>query len=159
MITMPSATIPHRRRRTEVSEEEEESELSSGTATPNSARSNGSKRARLRLNGDVSSAESPLLPDGFRARPNQRMEEEVLDARGAMEKHQPGAIVRVKLTNFVTYTSAEFFPGPSLNMVIGPNGTGKSTLVCAICLGLGWAPAVRSLRCWEKQICVVLMVY
>ena len=55
-------------------------------------------------------------------------------------KHQPGAIVRVKLTNFVTYTSAEFFPGPNLNMVIGPNGTGKSTLVCAICLGLGWPP-------------------
>ncbi|KAK3613115.1 Structural maintenance of chromosomes protein 5 [Elasticomyces elasticus] len=25
-------------------------------------------------------------------------------------------------------------------MVIGPNGTGKSTLVCAICLGLGWEP-------------------
>ena len=24
-------------------------------------------------------------------------------------------------------------------MIIGPNGTGKSTLVCAICLGLGWA--------------------
>ena len=56
--------------------------------------------------------------------------------------HQPGAIVRVKLTNFVTYTSAEFFPGPNLNMVIGPNGTGKSTLVCAICLGLGWPPKV-----------------
>lgn len=57
-------------------------------------------------------------------------------------KYQPGAIVRVKLTNFVTYTSAEFFPGPNLNMVIGPNGTGKSTLVCAICLGLGWPPSV-----------------
>ncbi|KAH8684630.1 P-loop containing nucleoside triphosphate hydrolase protein [Tricladium varicosporioides] len=53
---------------------------------------------------------------------------------------QPGAIVRVKLTNFVTYTDAEFFPGPNLNMVIGPNGTGKSSLVCAICLGLGWGP-------------------
>jgi chromosome segregation ATPase len=25
-------------------------------------------------------------------------------------------------------------------MVIGPNGTGKSSLVCAICLGLGWGP-------------------
>lgn len=24
-------------------------------------------------------------------------------------------------------------------MVIGPNGTGKSTLVCAICIGLGWS--------------------
>jgi len=54
---------------------------------------------------------------------------------------QPGAIVRVKVTNFVTYENAEFFPGPNLNMVIGPNGTGKSSLVCAICLGLGWPPA------------------
>jgi hypothetical protein len=57
--------------------------------------------------------------------------------------YKPGAIVRIKVTNFVTYTSAEFFPGPKLNMVIGPNGTGKSTLVCAICLGLGWGPQVR----------------
>ncbi|RAL11041.1 DNA repair ATPase SMC5 [Aspergillus homomorphus CBS 101889] len=56
------------------------------------------------------------------------------------EGYKPGAIVRIKVTDFVTYTSAEFFPGPKLNMVIGPNGTGKSTLVCAICLGLGWGP-------------------
>lgn len=27
-------------------------------------------------------------------------------------------------------------------MIIGPNGTGKSTIVCAIALGLGWKPAV-----------------
>lgn len=51
---------------------------------------------------------------------------------------QPGAIVRVLVENFVTYERAEFHPGPSLNMVIGPNGTGKSSLVCAICLGLGF---------------------
>ena len=55
---------------------------------------------------------------------------------------QPGAIVRVKLRNFVTYEEAEFFLGPNLNMVIGPNGTGKSSLVCAICLGLGYASHV-----------------
>ncbi|KAL1979721.1 hypothetical protein VTN96DRAFT_5265 [Rasamsonia emersonii] len=59
---------------------------------------------------------------------------------GGYGEFQPGAIVRIKLKDFVTYTSAEFFPGPKLNMVIGPNGTGKSTLVCAICLGLGWGP-------------------
>jgi chromosome segregation ATPase len=53
---------------------------------------------------------------------------------------QPGAIVRVTVENFVTYEKAEFFPGPNLNMVIGPNGTGKSSLVCAICLGLGYSP-------------------
>ncbi|KAL0466634.1 P-loop containing nucleoside triphosphate hydrolase protein [Neurospora intermedia] len=55
---------------------------------------------------------------------------------------QPGAIVRVKLKDFVTYNEAEFFLGPSLNMVIGPNGTGKSSLVCAICLGLGFPSSV-----------------
>ncbi|KAM7208898.1 SMC5-like protein [Naviculisporaceae sp. PSN 640] len=54
------------------------------------------------------------------------------------DEFQPGAIVRVKLQNFVTYEKAEFFLGPNLNMVIGPNGTGKSSLVCAICLGLGY---------------------
>ncbi|KAI1006228.1 Structural maintenance of chromosomes protein 5 [Podosphaera aphanis] len=54
---------------------------------------------------------------------------------------QHGAIVWVKVTNFVTYNKAEFHPGPNLNMVIGPNGTGKSSLVCAICLGLGSSPA------------------
>ncbi|KAM5379648.1 hypothetical protein ACJZ2D_003842 [Fusarium nematophilum] len=53
---------------------------------------------------------------------------------------QPGAIVRVTVENFVTYEKAEFLPGPHLNMVIGPNGTGKSSLVCAICLGLGYSP-------------------
>lgn len=56
--------------------------------------------------------------------------------------YKPGAIRRVKLANFVTYEHAEFFPGPSLNMVLGPNGTGKSSLVCAICLGLGYPSKV-----------------
>lgn len=54
----------------------------------------------------------------------------------------PGSIVRVAVENFVTYDRTEFRPGPHLNMIIGPNGTGKSTIVCAIALGLGWKPAV-----------------
>ncbi|TQV93111.1 hypothetical protein V2A60_003579 [Cordyceps javanica] len=57
-----------------------------------------------------------------------------------VDEFQPGSIVRVCVQNFVTYEKAEFFPGPYLNMVIGPNGTGKSSLVCAICLGLGYSP-------------------
>ncbi|KAK3298273.1 P-loop containing nucleoside triphosphate hydrolase protein [Chaetomium fimeti] len=60
----------------------------------------------------------------------------------AISGFQPGAIVRVKVENFVTYEEAEFFLGPNLNMVIGPNGTGKSSLVCAICLGLGYSSSV-----------------
>ncbi|KAJ1979212.1 Structural maintenance of chromosomes protein 5 [Dimargaris cristalligena] len=49
----------------------------------------------------------------------------------------PGSIVRVALRHFVTYDACQFSPGPHLNMIIGPNGTGKSTIVCAIALGLG----------------------
>lgn len=62
-------------------------------------------------------------------------------AASSME-YSPGAIVRVSLENFVTYSKADFFPGPNLNMVIGPNGTGKSSLVCAMCLGLGYQPSL-----------------
>jgi len=51
-----------------------------------------------------------------------------------------GAIVRVKMRNFVTYRDCEFRPGPHLNVVLGPNGTGKSSIVCAICLGLAGPP-------------------
>ncbi|XP_026316066.1 structural maintenance of chromosomes protein 5 [Hyposmocoma kahamanoa] len=49
---------------------------------------------------------------------------------------RPGSIYRISLENFVTYKQVELYPGPSLNMIIGPNGTGKSTFVCAIILGL-----------------------
>ncbi|EGO27756.1 hypothetical protein SERLADRAFT_354935 [Serpula lacrymans var. lacrymans S7.9] len=54
----------------------------------------------------------------------------------------PGSIVRIQLKNFVTYDWVEFRPGPYLNMILGPNGTGKSSIACAICLGLNWPPSV-----------------
>jgi chromosome segregation ATPase len=98
-----------------------------------------SKRPRLNSDASVHVRNYLDIPTALSAanRPqNGRRDDEEYDE----DTHQPGSIVRVKLTNFVTYTAAEFHPGPSLNMVIGPNGTGKSTLVCAICLGLGWSP-------------------
>ncbi|CAD0111154.1 unnamed protein product [Aureobasidium uvarum] len=85
---------------------------------------------RPRLNGHAS--QTPLLPRSYENGQND----------AAPLTHSPGSIVRVAMKDFVTYTSAEFLPGPSLNMIIGPNGTGKSTLVCAICLGLGAKPDV-----------------
>ncbi|KAJ2552102.1 Structural maintenance of chromosomes protein 5 [Coemansia sp. RSA 1933] len=50
--------------------------------------------------------------------------------------------MRISLRNFVTYSEIEITPGPNMNMIIGPNGTGKSTIVCAIALGLGEKPAL-----------------
>lgn len=121
--------------------------------TPLSQASNGSKRIRLSGREEEEDVEDYLNGDG-NARNSLSPAPQTTRSIGlngthgngdARDKHGPGAIVRVKLTDFVTYNSAEFFPGPSLNMVIGPNGTGKSTLVCAICLGLGWGPQVRKL--------------
>ena len=69
----------------------------------------------------------------------------------------PGSIVRIKLENFVTYDAVEFRPGPYLNMVLGPNGTGKSTIACAICIGLGWPPSVSLIqRCVS---CIIMLRY
>ncbi|XP_070543706.1 structural maintenance of chromosomes protein 5-like [Ptychodera flava] len=50
--------------------------------------------------------------------------------------HVKGSIVRLKMENFMIYDNCQFQPGPHLNVLIGPNGTGKSTIVCAICLVL-----------------------
>ncbi|KAJ3220561.1 Structural maintenance of chromosomes protein 5 [Clydaea vesicula] len=71
------------------------------------------------------------------------------------EVFKKGAIVRIKLKNFVTYDMVEFFAGPNMNMIIGPNGTGKSTIVCAIALGLTGKPELlgrqKELRDFVKR--------
>ncbi|KAF3047971.1 Structural maintenance of chromosomes protein 5 [Didymella heteroderae] len=105
-------------------------EDSSDSEPPTPVSVNGNKRARYARDA----SDSPASTNSSRNRQN-------VSANGVYDDDvfQPGSIVRVKLTNFVTYTAAEFHLGPSLNMIIGPNGTGKSTLVCAICLGLGWS--------------------
>ncbi|KAK5175055.1 Structural maintenance of chromosomes protein 5 [Saxophila tyrrhenica] len=141
---MSGSVTPARRPREEDDSDIEDFEPS--VDGEGSARSTGRKRARVGddygeedANDDSESERGSLLPDSFRRSPKTTGRGvDLLNTRSTAQKHQPGSIVRVTLTNFVTYTKAEFHPGPNLNMIIGPNGTGKSTLVCAICLGLGW---------------------
>lgn len=57
-------------------------------------------------------------------------------------EYRPGSIMHISLRNFITYDCIDIKPGPYMNMVIGPNGTGKSSIVCAIALGLGENPSV-----------------
>lgn len=58
---------------------------------------------------------------------------------------------------YSTYDEVIFFPGENLNIIIGPNGTGKSTLVAAIVLGMGGKPELLSrssaLADWIKHGC------
>ncbi|CDS01233.1 hypothetical protein, partial [Sporisorium scitamineum] len=62
--------------------------------------------------------------------------------RRSPDKFLPGAIRRIALSKFLTYDSVEFRVGPYLNLICGPNGTGKSSIACAIALGLGGHPSL-----------------
>ncbi|KAA1477744.1 P-loop containing nucleoside triphosphate hydrolase protein [Dentipellis sp. KUC8613] len=92
----------------------------------------GRKRARVNENGDAHST-----------KPEARYKPKVQEAHQRdTDGFVPGSIVRVKLENFVTYDQVEFRPGPYMNMIIGPNGTGKSSIACAIALGLNYPPSI-----------------
>ena len=52
-----------------------------------------------------------------------------------------GMLLRVKMVNFLTYDECEVFPGPKLNVILGPNGTGKSTIMHAVCLACAGSPS------------------
>ena len=52
----------------------------------------------------------------------------------------PGSIVRVELLNFMNHESLLFELSPFVNFITGSNGTGKSALLIAICVGLGSTP-------------------
>ncbi|KAJ2348067.1 Structural maintenance of chromosomes protein 5 [Coemansia sp. RSA 2671] len=56
---------------------------------------------------------------------------------GKAHEYRAGSIMHISLSNFITYDRIDVTPGPHMNMIIGPNGTGKSSIVCAIALGLG----------------------
>ncbi|EJU06652.1 P-loop containing nucleoside triphosphate hydrolase protein [Dacryopinax primogenitus] len=87
------------------------------------------KRARLDKEGSSRVSKEEKLV---------RREPSVRDRDG----YVPGSIVRIALENFMTYDSTEFRPCPYLNMVLGPNGTGKSSIASAIAIGLGFSPSL-----------------
>ncbi|EDQ86629.1 uncharacterized protein MONBRDRAFT_28020 [Monosiga brevicollis MX1] len=66
-------------------------------------------------------------------------------------KSTVGAIRRIYMENFVTYSKVEFHVGPGLNVILGPNGSGKSTVICAICLCLAGKPELLGRATHYKQ--------
>ncbi|XP_064902034.1 structural maintenance of chromosomes protein 5 [Columba livia] len=73
-----------------------------------------------------------------------------------------GSIVKIFMENFLTYDICEVRPGPNLNMIVGANGTGKSSIVCAICLGLAGKPSfigrADKVALFVKQGCLKAVV-
>lgn len=142
-----------RRRSRSLMEDADDADVARFGNRSSPALSDGSKRMRLRGGRGApsqrdeddendSEGRSDDFPDSDDDGPPQRINGRVANNGAPASDFATGSIVRVKVENFVIYEKAEFLPGPNLNMVIGPNGTGKSSLVCAICLGLGYPASV-----------------
>jgi structural maintenance of chromosomes protein 5 len=57
-------------------------------------------------------------------------------------QYAKGAIMRIQMHNFLVYRDVTVPVGPRLNLVLGPNGTGKSSIVCALALALSGSPKI-----------------
>lgn len=66
----------------------------------------------------------------------------ITDVNSVLPSFRPGNLVRIEMKNFLTFTNTVFKPGPRMNLVIGPNGTGKSTIVSAVCIVFGGKPNI-----------------
>ncbi|KAF8887232.1 hypothetical protein CPB84DRAFT_1523152 [Gymnopilus junonius] len=118
---------------TQEDEEQDEYEQEDESGSPR-----GSKRRRTNGQGDSAPSGSQVQSQS-QDQPRQLYK---TLPRGD-DGYIPGSIVRIQLYNFVTYDYVEFRPGPYLNMIVGPNGTGKSSIACAITLGLNFPASVR----------------
>ncbi|KAG8875354.1 Structural maintenance of chromosomes protein 5 [Tulasnella sp. 331] len=121
--------------------DEEEEEEESGTPKRSRTTANGGfVKKNRKAQAQTSTADEEKEGEGIK--PSQAVPKPRTLPRGD-DGYIPGSVVRVKLYNFLTYEGpVEFSPGPWLNMIIGANGTGKSSVACAIAIGLGWSPKV-----------------
>ena len=51
--------------------------------------------------------------------------------------YKNGAIRRIQLTDFMTHQSFDMEPHPKINIISGVNGSGKSSILLGIAVGLG----------------------
>ncbi|CAO1435643.1 unnamed protein product [Diamesa serratosioi] len=61
-----------------------------------------------------------------------------------MNSFEIGKIKSVALKDFITYDCLKYYPGDYLNVIIGANGTGKSSIVAGIILGCGGSQKLLS---------------
>ncbi|WVQ81063.1 hypothetical protein IAT38_003170 [Cryptococcus sp. DSM 104549] len=136
-----------------------DSDVEAGGLSP-SAPSSNKRRRRANGHADSDDSDAPVNGQGgeeedddeddIQSNPDEDTEK-IYEERGRNFKpdyqrgedgYVAGSIVRIKMVNFMTYDHVEFSPGPHLNMILGPNGTGKSSIAASIAIGLGFPPKV-----------------
>lgn len=139
----PSGRSRKLRRVQEESDEESDAEQDISQASPSRPLTNGVDTQEL----DDGLEESEDEQEGVEVEDGQIVQARRHTApmqvlKADTDGYVPGSIVRIELSEFLTYSAVTFSPGPRLNLVIGPNGTGKSSIVCGIALGLGFPPKI-----------------
>ncbi|KAL5636412.1 hypothetical protein ACGC1H_000395 [Rhizoctonia solani] len=118
-------------------EDIEEEEFQAEGEEEGSEDEGGPNRKRTRLSAEGAGADVEPKPEpGIQSKPRVTL------PRDPSDGFIPGAIVGIRLHNFLTYDDVDFRCGPYLNMLIGANGTGKSSIAGAIAIGLGGTPNV-----------------
>lgn len=56
------------------------------------------------------------------------------------ESHAVGSILKIKLTHFMAFDKITVCPGPGTNLILGTNGSGKSSIIAAIGICFGASP-------------------
>ncbi|XP_016391663.1 structural maintenance of chromosomes protein 5-like [Sinocyclocheilus rhinocerous] len=104
---------------------------------------------------DLSQKRKRISHELTKSQPSRREAAPSCSTNGQAGGFVEGSILRITMRNFLTYDHSEVFPGPKLNMIVGANGTGKSSIVCAICLGLAGKTAVlgRGDKMLRRQLC------
>ena len=59
------------------------------------------------------------------------------DRQGSEISFKNGAIVKIELKDFMTHQSIVIEPNPKINILSGVNGSGKSSILLGISVGLG----------------------
>mmetsp|Transcript_23777 Transcript_23777/g.45213 ORF Transcript_23777/g.45213 Transcript_23777/m.45213 type:complete len:1077 (-) Transcript_23777:248-3478(-) len=95
--------------------------------------------ARTVLKRSVGDSKAVQESASKRARIDER---QIPSTSQSSNSNKKGSVLRVHLRNFMTYGDVQFEPGKRLNVVVGPNGTGKSSFVCALCMGLAGRPSL-----------------
>lgn len=83
------------------------------------------KRAKVNVSSHNSASQSISMKT-LRSRAAKSLNSHISSVGEEDMKEFPvGAILSLKLENFMTYDFTELHPGPGLNVVVGPNGSGK----------------------------------
>ncbi|KAJ1837626.1 Structural maintenance of chromosomes protein 5, partial [Coemansia sp. RSA 2703] len=96
-------------------------------------KANGSQSARRVVKGEPGMRSNGSAHNGY-TNPSDDSDSDISQeneprALGTQQgEYKAGAIKHISLENFVTYDRISVSPGPHMNMIIGPNGTGKSTI-------------------------------